>query len=167
MSRTLPAPPPVHLSAEESCTNKQLRVEYLAGRISAGEVIQAPERRRLAGIWGIGTKSMRDYIYEAARMAGSTIPREVWAEKLNAVLTDSIEAAYEIEDSASRAHALRSVVEVAGKFTGSAAPDRVQIEQVTIQVAAELNRYLQALATRLPEESYRVCLQVAEEMRGG
>lgn len=152
---------------EAECTDKLSRVEHLAARVVAGDVIQGPEKRRLAELWGIKPRSVTEYLYEAHRIAAVQVPREAWAEKLCELIDYACDSALEVQKPALRVAAITRVVEVAGKFTGSAAPERVQIEQVSIQVAAELTRYLQVLAVRLPEDSYRVCLQVAEEMGGG
>lgn len=149
-----------------SLDSRRLRVAYISDLLTRGHKILGPERQALAKAWGVSSRRVNDYIYEAHRVAAISVPREVWSDKLTGLIEDACVSAQQIQKPDQKTHALVRVVEVAGRFTGSQAPERVQMEQVTVQVSAELTRYLTLLAQRLPVEAYEIALACARELAG-
>lgn len=140
------------------------RVAYICEQLTRGVKIQAPERRTLAEAWGVTPRTVTEYLYEARRVASIAIPREEWGERLGDLLDEACKSALDVTRPTQRVEALTRVVEVAGRFTGSQAPERVRMEQISVQVSQELTRFLGLLAQRLPLEAYQVVLEVVREL---
>ena len=139
------------------------KVKLLCELFANGDELKAPRRRQLAAEWGVSTRTVQEWTYEAKRTVGYGLDREAWKDRLTDIVDDATEAAQEIEEPHLRSAALIKVVDTAAKLHGANEPDRVQQETIQVQVEMQLRGFLEKCQQRLSPEVFAAVLAIAME----